>query len=140
MDPRRFMLLPPLGVRLASFGVRLTRRALPLEHFLAAIAQPRQAAVRTLAGAAVKVLDSIHEDGAKLIEMRAEDVIKLRTAQTRAGSSSCSSIRPPASGPHSARTSPSSRRSRSRYARSICASRTCCAGSTATRRSLPAAG
>jgi len=23
MDPRRFMLLPPLGVRLASFGVRV---------------------------------------------------------------------------------------------------------------------
>jgi subtilisin len=78
---QRFIILPPLGVRLASAGVRLVHRALPLEHFMAAIARPRQVAKRDVEGATVKVLDSIHEDGAKLVEMRPEDVMKLRTAQ-----------------------------------------------------------
>lgn len=78
---RRFILLPPLGVRLASSGDRLARRASPLEQFLAAIALPRVSALRILSGAALKVLDSIHEDGAKLVEMRPEDVLRLRSAQ-----------------------------------------------------------
>jgi subtilisin len=78
---RRFVILPPLGVRLASSGVRLARRALSLEHFMAAIARPRQVAKSAVEGATVKVLDSVHDDGAKLVEMRAEDVMKLRSAQ-----------------------------------------------------------
>ena len=80
-ESRRFILLPPLGVRLGSSGVRPARGARPLEQFLAAIALPQQAALRALAGAALKVLDSIHEDGAKLVEMRPEDVLRLRSAQ-----------------------------------------------------------
>jgi len=76
-DPRRFILLPPFGVRLASSGIRLARRALPLEHFLASLGRPR----REVEGARVKVLDSVHEDGAKLVEMRPEDVMKLRSVQ-----------------------------------------------------------
>ncbi len=79
--PQRYILLPPLGVRLASEGIRLARRALPLEHFMAAIARPRQLARRAVEGAAVTVLDSIHADGAKLVEMRPGDVLKLRSAQ-----------------------------------------------------------
>jgi subtilisin len=78
MPPQRFILLPPLGVRLASEGIRLARRALPLEHFMRAIARP---AKRTVEGAPIEVLDSTHPDGAKLVEMRPEDVVKLRTVQ-----------------------------------------------------------
>jgi len=77
----RFIILPPLGVRLASSGVRLARRALPLEHFLASLARPRKLARHAVEGAAVRILDSVHADGAKLVEMRPADVMKLRAAQ-----------------------------------------------------------
>jgi subtilisin len=77
---QRFILLPPLGVRLASEGIRLARRALPLEHFMAAIARGRPVR-RDVEGATLKVLDSTHPDGAKLVEMRPEDVVKLRAVQ-----------------------------------------------------------
>jgi subtilisin len=82
--PRRFIILPPLGVRLASAGIRLARRALPLEHFLASIARPaRRVVARGGEGAAatMQVLDSVHADGAKLVEMRPEDVVRLRSVQ-----------------------------------------------------------
>ena len=81
MPTQRFILLPPLGVRLASEGVRLARRALSLEHFMAAIARPRQVAKDAVEGATMRVLDSVHADGAKLVEMRPDDVVKLRSAQ-----------------------------------------------------------
>ena len=86
-SPQRFIILPPLGVRLASSGVRLARRALPLERFLASIARPRREARRVGAPgveappATMRILDSVHPDGAKLIEMRPDDLMKLRTAQ-----------------------------------------------------------
>ena len=119
--PRRFILLPPLGVRLGSPGLRPARGARPLEQFLAAIALPQQTALRALAGAALKVLDSIHEDGAKLVEMRPEDVLRLRSARPgvrvvpevffrTARSSACSCIRSPVSGACSAGTCGSPRR------------------------------
>ena len=82
--PQRFIILPPLGVRLASAGIRLARRALPLEHFLASIARPaRRVVARGGEGAAatMQVLDSVHADGAKLVEMRPEDVVRLRSVQ-----------------------------------------------------------
>ena len=82
--PRRFVLLPPLGVRLASAGIRLARRASPLEHFLASIDRPaRRVLARSGEGAAARlqVLDSVHADGAKLVEMRPEDVVGLRSVQ-----------------------------------------------------------
>ena len=81
---QRFIILPPLGVRLASAGIRLARRALPLEHFLASIARPaRRVVARNGEGAAatMQVLDSVHADGAKLVEMRPEDVVRLRSVQ-----------------------------------------------------------
>ncbi len=81
---QRFIILPPLGVRLASAGMRLARRALPLEHFLASIARPaRRVLARGGEGAAatMQVLDSVHADGAKLVEMRPEDVVRLRGVQ-----------------------------------------------------------
>ena len=80
MPTQRFIILPPLGVRLASDGIRLARRVLPLEHFLALMTRPRQVK-RGVEGASVRVLDSIHADGAKLVEMRPQDVLTLRTAQ-----------------------------------------------------------
>ena len=83
-SPQRFVLLPPLGVRLASAGIRLARRASPLEHFLASIDRPaRRVLARSGEGAAARlqVLDSVHADGAKLVEMRPEDVVGLRSVQ-----------------------------------------------------------
>jgi subtilisin len=73
--------LPPLGVRLGSSGARLAHRVPQLKAFLESIARPKEVAKRAVEGAAVTVLDSVHADGAKLVEMRAADVMKLRTAQ-----------------------------------------------------------
>ena len=80
-DRQRFIILPPLGVRLGSSGVRLAHRVPQLKAFLESIARPKAVAKRAVDGAAVTVLDSVHADGAKLVEMRVADVMKLRTAQ-----------------------------------------------------------
>jgi len=83
---QRYILLPPQGVRLASAGRHAPRGTGEIERFLSTTARPRRVAmrVRRVRGgstAAVRVLDSVHEDGAKLVEMSPGDVLALRTAQ-----------------------------------------------------------
>jgi len=88
---QRYILLPPQGVRVHGGGVRAARISAPLESFLANMARPSRVAmrVRTTRGAKratrravpVRVLDSVREDGAKLVEMSPEHMLALRTAQ-----------------------------------------------------------
>ncbi len=88
---RRYILLPPQGVRMHGGGVRAARISAPLESFLANMARPSRVAMRVRAArgakramrraASVRVLDSVREDGAKLVEMAPEHMLALRTAQ-----------------------------------------------------------
>jgi subtilisin len=88
---QRYILLPPQGVRVHGGGVRSARISAPLESFLANLSRPSRLAmrVRTARGAkratrravTVRVLDSVREDGAKLVEMAPELMLALRTAQ-----------------------------------------------------------
>ncbi len=88
---QRYILLPPQGVRVHGGGVRAARISAPLESFLSSLARPSRVAmrVRTTRGAkratrravSVRVLDSVREDGAKLVEMAPEHMLALRTAQ-----------------------------------------------------------
>jgi len=88
---QRYILLPPQGVRVHGGGVRSARISAPFENFLANMSRPKRVAmrVRTRRGAKqrarqtvpVRVLDSVREDGAKLVEMSPEHMLALRTAQ-----------------------------------------------------------
>lgn len=88
---QRYILLPPQGVRLHGGGVRAARISAPLESFLANMARPSRLAMRVRAkrgakrssrrAVSVRVLDSVREDGAKLVEMAPEHMLALRTAQ-----------------------------------------------------------
>lgn len=83
---QRYILLPPQGVRLASAGHRPARGTGEIERFLTAAARPSRVAMRVRrtggrSSAVVRVLDSVHEDGAKLVEMSPADMLALRTAQ-----------------------------------------------------------
>jgi subtilisin len=92
---QRYILLPSQGVRVHGSGVRAARISVPLESFLARMARSRRMAMRVRAkrggkdGAKrrapftvpVRVLDSVREDGAKLVEMAPEHMLALRTAQ-----------------------------------------------------------
>jgi subtilisin len=80
--PRRFVLLPPRGLQAADVG-----ESKGLGPFLVAIdtafraAGAKKAMVKAAPGARIEVLDSIHENGAKLVEMTLEQVVELRAAQ-----------------------------------------------------------
>jgi subtilisin len=83
---QRYILLPPQGVRLSGAGRPAARGTDEIERFLSSAARPRRVAmrvrrVRTPGAAAVRVLDSVHEDGAKLVEMAPGDMLALRSAQ-----------------------------------------------------------
>ncbi|MCC6610033.1 MAG: S8 family serine peptidase [Burkholderiales bacterium] len=83
---QRYILLPPQGVRLAGAGRRPARGTDAIQRFLSSAARSSRTAmrvrpVRGRSPASVRVLDSVHEDGAKLVEMSAADVHALRTAQ-----------------------------------------------------------
>ncbi|MCL4800630.1 MAG: S8 family serine peptidase [Burkholderiales bacterium] len=83
---QRYIILPPQGVRLATAGGRAPRGTGDIERFLAAAARPSRVAMRvrrarTGGAATVRVLDSVHEDGAKLVEMAPDALLALRTAQ-----------------------------------------------------------
>jgi len=86
---QRYILLPPQGVRVHGGGVRSARISAPLESFLASMSRPKRVAmrVRTKRGAKrprtvpVRVIDSVREDGAKLVEMSPAHMLALRTAQ-----------------------------------------------------------
>ena len=92
---QRYILLPSQGVRLHGGGVRAARISAPLENFLASMARSGRVAMRVRTkrrgkdgakrraprGVPVRVLDSVREDGAKLVEMAPEHMLALRTAQ-----------------------------------------------------------
>ena len=89
---QRYILLPSQGVRVHGGGVRTARISVPLESFLSRMARSGRVAMRVRAkrGGArrrvtrsvpVRVLDSVREDGAKLVEMAPEHMLALRTAQ-----------------------------------------------------------
>ncbi len=76
--PSRFILLPARGVHAAAAN------ASPMASGFLAKLHPRKGAMRRVAarGApAIRVIESVHKDGAKLVEMRAADVAKLHAAQ-----------------------------------------------------------
>jgi subtilisin len=76
--PSRFILLPARGVRAAA-----TNASPMASHFLEKL-HPRKGAARKVVarGApAIRVIESVHDDGAKLVEMRVADVVKLHAAQ-----------------------------------------------------------
>ena len=77
--PLRFILLPARGVQAkAANASRMTSDFLVTLH-----ARKVGAAQKVVAAGAptIRVIDSVHEDGAKLVEMRPADVVKLRAAQ-----------------------------------------------------------
>src|SRR6478736_8229899 len=76
--PSRFILLPARGVHAAAAN------ASPMTSDFLAKLHPRKGAMRKIAarGApAIRVIASVHKDGAKLVEMRPADVAKLHAAQ-----------------------------------------------------------
>ena len=76
--PSRFILLPARGVQAAAAN------ASPMTTDFLAKLHPRKGAMRKVAarGApAIRVIASVHKDGAKLVEMRPADVAKLHAAQ-----------------------------------------------------------
>ena len=78
---QRFVLLPPRGMR--ATGIQGSP---VLTTFLTSLSQlhgteSARASVGTGPGLRMKVLDSIHEDGAKLVEMSPETALALRAAQ-----------------------------------------------------------
>ena len=75
----RFILLPARGVRaVAANASPITSRFLVTLHKR----EGRPAAKAAGAGApTIRVIESVHDDGAKLVEMRPADVTKLRAAQ-----------------------------------------------------------
>jgi len=76
--PSRFILLPARGVQAAAAN------ASPMTSDFLAKLHPRKGAMRKIAarGApAIRVIASVHKDGAKLVEMRPADVAKLHAAQ-----------------------------------------------------------
>lgn len=76
-----FILLPPQGVRLAAGPVR-ARGVASIGRFLESVARATRGVMRVRGtGAPVRVLDSVHADGAKLVQMSPADVLALRTAQ-----------------------------------------------------------
>jgi subtilisin len=80
-DHDEFILLPPQGVR-AGAGPAGARGVAPIGRFLEAVAHATRGVMRLReTGAAVRVLDSVHEDGAQLVQMSPADVLALRTAQ-----------------------------------------------------------
>lgn len=73
----RYILLPARGVRAAA-----TNASPMASNFLAELHQQAGATKAAAGGApAIRVIDSVHEDGAKLVEMKPADVTKLRAAQ-----------------------------------------------------------
>jgi len=91
---QRYILLPSQGVRVHGRGVRAARISVPLESFLSEMARSGRVAMRVRAkrggkagrrratrSVPVRVLDSVREDGAKLVEMAPEHMLALRTAQ-----------------------------------------------------------
>jgi len=92
---QRYILLPSQGVRLHGGGVRAARISVPLESFLSSMARSGRVAMRVRTkrrgedgartrvprAVPVRVLDSVREDGAKLVEMAPEHMLALRTAQ-----------------------------------------------------------
>jgi subtilisin len=74
----RFILLPARGVQAGATN------ASPMTSDFLAKLHPRKGAARKVVarGAlAIRVIDSVHDDGAKLVEMRPADVVKLHAAQ-----------------------------------------------------------
>ena len=78
---QQFVLLPPRGIVAAgATRVALTRFFTGLENFRTTKASPRRLATIS-PKAKMRVVDSIHEDGAKLVEMTPEAMTALRAAQ-----------------------------------------------------------
>ncbi len=76
--PSRFILLPARGVQAAATN------ASPMTSDFLVRLHPRKGAARKVVarGApAIRVIESVHKDGAKLVEMRPVDVAKLHAAQ-----------------------------------------------------------
>jgi len=83
---QRYIILPPQGVRLSGAGRPAARGTDAIERFLSSAARLRRGAmrvrrVRSPGAASVRVLDSVREDGAKLVEMAPGDMLALRSAQ-----------------------------------------------------------
>jgi subtilisin len=79
-DMQQYVLLPPRGLRSQEPAVAHSSGA-----FLRTLSVGQPKATRAIeaslpAGSAMNVLDSIHEDGAKLVEMRPDMVSELRAA------------------------------------------------------------
>jgi len=74
----RYILLPARGVRAAAMNASPMATA-----FLAELHAHTGAVAKAVSPDVpeIRVIDSVHEDGAKLVEMRAADVTKLRAAQ-----------------------------------------------------------
>jgi subtilisin len=77
--PSRFILLPSRGVQAGAANA-----SPKTSDFLATLHHRRAGvALKAVAGKApaMRVIESVHEDGAKLVAMRPADVVKLRAAQ-----------------------------------------------------------
>lgn len=76
--PSRFILLPARGVQAGATN------ASPMTSDFLVRLHPRKRAARKMVarGAlAIRVIESVHDNGAKLVELRPRDVVKLRAAQ-----------------------------------------------------------
>lgn len=84
---QRYVLLPPRGLQPLvtaderTVGPALRRMSTVLETARAGRKGKKAAAVQLASGASLKVVDSIHENGAKLVEMTPDEMQKLRAAQ-----------------------------------------------------------
>ncbi len=79
-DVKRFILLPARGVQAGETSNPKTASFLRTLHAVTAAAlQPAEKAVKT--GLHVKVLDSVRENGAKLVELSPQETVALRAEQ-----------------------------------------------------------